>query len=159
MAIYTTSGNTLEATVQQVLINKGFSMIQYSEWKNNSDKYGEELLLTHVPFQSIYNHNANTEFLLKSKKYNIEIRIECKWQQVSGSVDEKLPYLYLNCIEAMPEQKIIVVIDGKGWKHGSIEWLKESVHAKKYTNTTNNTKDIRVANLSEFIEWANRFFR
>jgi hypothetical protein len=30
--------------------------------------------------------------------------IECKWQQVSGSVDEKLPYLYLNCIEAMPEK-------------------------------------------------------
>jgi len=52
----------------------------------------------------------NTEFLLKSKEYNFNVRIECKWQQVSGSVDGKLPYLYLNSIEAMPESNIIIII-------------------------------------------------
>ncbi len=70
-----------------------------------------------VPFTTIYQHGGNTEFRLISERYNMDIRIECKWQQVAGSVDEKLPYLYLNCIEAMPEKHIIIIIDGDGWKN------------------------------------------
>lgn len=68
----------------------------------------------------------------------MEIRIECKWQQAAGSVDEKLPYLYLNTIEAMPENSIMILIDGAGWKAGAIQWLKDAVKQKKYT--TEETK-------------------
>ena len=88
-----------------------------------------------------------------------EIRIECKWQQVSGSVDEKLPYLYLNTIEAMPEKEITIIIDGDGWKKGAIEWLKQAVTKKKYTTKNNKKKKIQVMSLVEFITWANKKFR
>jgi hypothetical protein len=97
-----------------------------------------------VPFTTIYNHDGNTEFLLISERYNTCARIECKWQQVSGSVDEKLPYLYLNAIEAMPENTIIILIDGQGWKHGAIQWLKDAVASKKYSNEINRSKQIHV---------------
>jgi hypothetical protein len=51
----------------------------------------------------------------------LEIGIECKWQRISGSVDEKFPYAYLNCIEAMPERDIIIVVDGGGAKQGAVD--------------------------------------
>lgn len=152
----TRSGSILEGTVKSILTGSGFTLVSYTEWKRNPEKYGEELLLTNVPYKTIYNHTGKTEFLVRSKKYNLETRIECKWQQVAGSVDEKLPYLYLNAIETMPENDIIVLIDGNGWKPGSITWLKTVVKNRKYLATE---KNIRVLNLQEFITWANSYFR
>lgn len=153
------SGNTLEQTVNSFFSNKGFEIVAYSDWKKHPDNYGQELLLTNAPFTTIYQHRGNTEFLAKSEKYNFEIRIECKWQQVSGSVDEKLPYLYLNTIEAMPEKQIVIVIDGPGFKEGAKTWLRDTVRGKKYTDQTNQDKIIEVFSLSEFITWANKILR
>lgn len=153
------SGNILEQTVKTIFSTKGFTKIFYRDWEKEPKKYGNELLLMNVPFTTIYDHRGNTEFRLISKRYNLDIRIECKWQQVAGSVDEKLPYLYLNCIEAMPEQHIIIIIDGDGWKKGSIPWLKDAVKQKKYTTSDNREKIIKVMDLKEFLTWANNTFR
>jgi hypothetical protein len=87
------------------------------------------------------------------------MRIECKWQQSSGSVDEKFPYLYLNCIEAMPEKQIMIVVDGNGARSGAVSWLKDAVKYKKYTTGANKDKEIMVFSLMEFIQWANSTFR
>lgn len=152
------TGNQLEVAVKTVLTGKGFELINYRIWEKNKEKYGEELLLENVPFTTIYEHKGNTEFLLISQKYDLRIRIECKWQQVAGSVDEKLPYLYLNTIEAMPENSIMILIDGEGWKAGAIKWLKEAVRQKKYTTEQNKDKNIMVFNLTEFFTWANKMF-
>ncbi|GIV46345.1 MAG: 4-diphosphocytidyl-2C-methyl-D-erythritol kinase [Ignavibacterium sp.] len=152
------TGNQLEAAVKTVLSGKGFKIVKYRDWIKTPHKFGDELLLTNVPYTTIYKHKGNTEFLLISKKYNCTIRIECKWQQTSGSVDEKLPYLYLNVIEAMPEDKILILIDGRGWKEGAITWLKESVEEKRYTNQNSKQKDILVFNLTDFFTWANKTF-
>ena len=130
----------------------------YRKWNKNPQKFGNELLLKNVPFKTIYNHKGNTEFLLLSQKYNLKIRIECKWQQVAGSVDEKLPYLYLNTIEAMPEKDIIILIDGDGWKKGAKAWLKSAVTERKYTTENNNNKNIRIFSLADFFTWANNTF-
>jgi hypothetical protein len=153
------SGNLLEQTVKTVLSSKGLKKLRYREWLKNPEAFGKELLLFNVPFTSIYDHKGSTEFRLLSDRYSLDIRIECKWQQSAGSVDEKLPYLYLNCIEAMPEKHIIILIDGDGWKSGAIPWLKKVVEEKKYTSETSKDKTIQVMNLKEFITWANSTFR
>lgn len=152
------SGNQLEVAVRTVLTGKGFDFAYYSEWEKNPKQYGEELLLKNVPFTTIYNHDGRTEFLLRSNKYNLEMRIECKWQQTGGSVDEKLPYAYLNAIEAMPEKEIMILIDGGGWKKGGIEWLKAAVKQKLYTSEKNRDKKIMIFSLVEFFAWANDKF-
>ncbi|MGQ9820215.1 MAG: PD-(D/E)XK nuclease superfamily protein [Candidatus Kapaibacteriales bacterium] len=152
------TGNQLESAVKTVFIGKGFQIVKYRDWKKSPAKFSEEVLLTNVPYTTIYNHSGSTEFLLISKKYNLTMRIECKWQQTSGSVDEKLPYLYLNAIESMPEDKIMILIDGKGWKKGAIEWLKDSVKNKKYVQGSSQ-KDILVFSLTEFFTWANKTFK
>ena len=153
-----TSGNQLEIAVLTVLSNKGFEIEMYRIWEKNPEKYGDELLLKNVPFETIYGHGGNTEFLLISKKYSLRIRIECKWQQSAGSVDEKLPYLYLNTIEAMPENDIMILIDGEGFKVGAKTWLRKAVKSKLYTTEKSKEKNIMVFYLAEFFTWANKTF-
>jgi hypothetical protein len=150
------TGNQLESAVKNVLTGKGFTFINYKAWEKNKENFGDELILENAPFTTVYGHKGKTEFLLLSKKYDLKIRIECKWQQVAGSVDEKLPYLYLNVIEAMPEESVMILIDGGGWKAGAIQWLKDAVDKKKYAADTN--KKIYVFNLMEFFTWANKTF-
>jgi len=152
------TGNQLEIAVQTVLLNKGFEIEMYRHWKKKPQDYGKELLLKNVPFTTIYGHKENTEFLLISEKYNLRIRIECKWQQSSGSVDEKLPYLYLNTIEAMPEKNIMILIDGDGFKSGAKTWLRNAVR-KNYIQLTKTRTDVLVFSLTEFFTWANKTFQ
>jgi hypothetical protein len=154
--IANSSGNVLEQTVVSTFKAKGFEVVKYRVWDKNKDSYGTELLLENVPFQTIYGHQGNTEFLVKSENHNLEIRIECKWQQSAGSVDEKFPYLYLNCIESMPENDIIIIVDGGGYKEGALQWIKDAANNRKYQ--IDNNKNIKVLSLVEFIAWANRTF-
>lgn len=153
------TGSTLEKTIVGTLVSKGFQLVAYRDFIKSPQSYGEELLLRNAPFTTIYGHNGTTEFLLKSKKYNLNIRIEAKWQQISGSVDEKYPYLYLNCIEAMPEDDIIVVIDGGGAKQGAVNWLRNAAANQKYCYDEQKRKKLKVMNLTEFLVWANNTFR
>lgn len=152
------TGTQLEKAVQTVLLEKGFEIVMYRVWEKNPDNFGKELLLKNVPFKTIYGHGGNTEFLLISEKYKLRIRIECKWQQSAGSVDEKLPYLYLNTIETMPEKDIMILIDGDGFKAGAKTWLRNAVNEKLYTNEKNNDTNVMVFSLAEFFTWANNTF-
>ena len=153
------TGTQLEKAVQTVLLEKGFEIVMYRVWQKNPNNYGRELLLKNAPFTTIYGHVGNTEFVLVSEKYKLKIRIECKWQQSAGSVDEKLPYLYLNTIEAMPEKDIIILIDGDGFKAGAKTWLRNAVKEKLYTNEKNSSTNIMVFSLTEFFTWANNTFQ
>lgn len=148
------AGNTLESTIIGTLTSKGLKLVPYQEWKRHPENFENELLLKNVPYETIYGHKGVTEFLVKSKKYNIEARIECKWQHSAGSVDEKFPYLYLNCVYQVPEKNIIIVIDGDGAKIGAINWIKNASQ-QKYLN---QDKEITVMNLKEFLIWANATF-
>ncbi len=152
-------GKILERTVVPTFEAHDFEVVAYSAWKKRPDRYGTELLLKHVPYTTIYGQKGYTEFLVKSEQLNLDIRIECKWQQSSGSVDEKLPYLYLNCIETMPETDIIVIAGGGGMKPGAIPWLKEAVRQKKYVRPGMPEKNIQVFNIEEFMTWANKTLR
>ncbi len=126
------SGKTLESIVIPVLEGKGFKKISYTKFIKNPSKYGSELLLTRVPYTTIYGQKGFTEYKLISKKYHKEIRLECKWQQEAGSVDEKFPYFYLNCITAAPEKEYILIYGGYGFKKGSIGWIKKAAERNAF---------------------------
>jgi hypothetical protein len=155
----TGSGNTLESTVRGTLESKGFVTVSFRNWDRNKDKYGKELLLKHIPYTNIYGSRGSTEWLIKSEKWIKEIRMECKWQGGSGSVDEKFPYYYLNAIECIPENEMIIVYGGGGFRAGALPWLKEAVRLHKYTKPNTVQKTIHVFNVEEFIQWANDTFR
>ena len=149
------TGNALEQLVRDLFIRNGFTEVHYRDWQGGLELYGDDLLIRNVPFTTVYGHKGKTEFLALSGRLGLNARIECKWQQQAGSVDEKLPYLYLNCIEAMPEKQIIIVIDGDGFKEGAKQWLRDAVSERRYQRPEQE-KTIEVFTLSEFVTWANR---
>jgi hypothetical protein len=153
------SGNTLEKTVIGTLTSKGFILVPYAKFKKSPDSYGTELLIKDFPYQSIYNHKGKTEFVLKSKRYDLDLRIECKWQQSAGSVDEKFPYLYLNCLFQMPENSIFIIVGGGGYKPGALEWLKKVCEERWLSEKLDASKDIRVMDIETFLIWANKTIR
>jgi hypothetical protein len=152
------NGRALEDVVRGVFIKRGFVEVSYNKFcKKPADYFGEELLIRNYPAVSIYGSKIKTEFYLSSVKYNCKIRIECKWQQVAGTVDEKYPYLYLNCIDSMPEKDIIILLDGKGYRETARAWLKNAIEDKKY-QSINSGKNIQLFTITEFMRWANNKF-
>lgn len=152
------AGGTLESMVTTVLQGKGFAVVPWRQYLKSPGQYGDELLLRNVPYQTIYGHPGKTEFVLRSARFHLNIRIECKWQQSAGSVDEKFPYLYLNCVEAMPEPTVFILVDGGGAKAGAVRWLQDAATSRRYTPFGTH-KDIQVMDLTTFVAWAHRTFR
>jgi len=145
------NGGRFEKRIKNSLKPHGFEVLSVAEWRDMGRPRGE-YLLTNAPYTTLYGTAGRTEFLLLSAKRGLEIRIEAKYQSAQGSVDEKLPYVYLSLIEAVPEKTVFVVIDGPGWRPGSIDWLRRTAAERRYG--TPSDKTVRVFSLEEFLGWA-----
>jgi hypothetical protein len=176
------TGKTLESIVVPALTSQyGFEVWKHKKYKAashhkpdllNPPELPKRLLIKHFPYTTLYGSNGKTEFLLNAEDANstpefpvlnppnkLVCRIECKWQQTAGSVDEKFPYLYLSCIEAMPETNIIILYGGGKFRIGAIKWLKDAIATKKYfTNSTPPDKKIVAMSIEEFLTWVNHAF-
>jgi len=56
----------------------------------------------------------------------------------------------------MPENEIIIVIDGGGMRPGALERLLQAVEGQKYLGENAQQKSIQVFSVSEFVSWANK---
>lgn len=150
------SGNILERTVEGTLQGAGYAQIcQFLPQKRRRDwliysqeppkRYARQVYIG----QGIYGTDIHVDFyLINAATIPDGVIIECKWQQSSGSVDEKLPYLNLNIQNCYPVPAV-VLIDGEGMKHGAIDWLRKQV--------SSNSNLLAVHNLTSFIIWANKY--
>jgi hypothetical protein len=73
--------------------------------------------------------------------------IECRWQSVSGSADEKLAYLWLNIAAGCYPVPVVVIADGRGARPQALVWLRARVDRERLA---------RVFDLVEFLSWINR---
>ncbi len=150
------TGRRYEDVIKDMFSRSGFEVVPFRSWTAKPLADGSELLLTHAAYTNVYGTPGYTEFVIKSRKLPGDVRVECKWQQTSGSVDEKMPYVYLNCVEAMPEDHIIVVIGGGGFREGAVRWFQNAVATGLYLKPGAPEKKISVMRgLDEFITWAN----
>lgn len=152
------TGSILEGLVRNTLSAHGFAVVPWALYSKSPGEHGEELLLSNVQCETLYGGKGYTEFLLRSRRFGLDLRIECKWQQTTGSVDEKLPFTYLNCVE-MPEDEVIILIDGKGFREGAIRWLRKAAGERRYIPAERPNKQVRVMDVTEFLTWANSTFR
>lgn len=142
------NGKRLENSVETELNKYGIDSLSYAEWLNGNaliPKGVKGILFKNVPYTNVYGSNSRGEFLLFLQGV-ADTRIECRSQTVSGSVDEKLPYLLENC-KVFEEKNVIVVLEGSGYKAKAKEWFIENAHAVKF-------KNINVMSLKEFKDWA-----
>lgn len=138
------TGNRLEGFVEDILKREGFQ--EFWDHKEqifeNRKAVGGKQYAKQVPCgTSIYETQRKCDFLVLNKeKFPDGLIIECKWQQSSGSVDEKYPLTLFNIIKiAVPT---IILLDGGGYKPAAMKWLKDQVDP--------NRALIGVYNMTEF---------
>lgn len=145
------NGKIFEEMMIPIFQNNGFLVFKETElYKKpiNIQRY----IIKDASYINIYSGKGKTEFVIVDG--NRRIRIEAKYQSVSGSVDEKLPYMYLNAINQYPENEVIFVVDGGGYREGARKWLDESIDK----NLLNSEKNIKLMDIMQFVAWFNHEF-
>jgi len=149
------SGKYLERQVEEHLNGIGYASTNFSSMgklfgKKIISQSAPGFLLKNVPYINMYGGQARGEFVLKPTN-KPPVRIECRFQNVSGSVDEKLPFLIGNCL-AFEEKDVVLVIEGDGMRKSALAYVKNAARAIAH-------KHIRVFTLTQFKSWANRNLR
>lgn len=139
------TGRVLEDTIARTLDSKGYEAVHWKKFE--ASKYLEQPIYS-TQYQCgtcIYGKIKRVDFVLyHPQKHKNCLIIECKWQQIRGSVDEKYPYLVINIQKRYP-YKSIILLDGEGYSSKAGKWLKKQ--------KGNNLID--VLNIAEFLKMCN----
>lgn len=85
-------------------------------------------------------------YIHPTNKFPKGVIIESKWQESSGSADEKFCFLELNIRTRYPSPTIVVYGGGKA-RQGMVDWFRAQADGQKL---------IAVLSFEEFILWVNR---
>jgi hypothetical protein len=87
-----------------------------------------------------------------AKKGNDKIIISSKWQQTSGTAEQKVPYEYMCLAHAVDTTELAdfgyIVLGGNGW-------TKDGFFLNGLSEWVNNDANIRVIRLEDFVALAN----
>lgn len=139
------SGNDFEDEIEAGFAGLGLELIQANQWREARLYENLELriVVKDAPYDTIYGHRARIEFLIILGAER-QILVEVKRQKVSGSADEKLPYVFSNAVKNIPDREFVLVLDGDGWKPEAKTWVKKQA---------DNTEGFYVLDPKSFLEW------
>lgn len=144
------SGKWLENQIEKALNGCGIRSLFFREISTTfgetimNDTSSKGFLLKNVPYINMFGGNSRGEFVLKLNN-KAPIRIEVRMQTVTGSVDEKIPYLIGNCCY-FEEKHVILVLEGDSMREKAREFAKNAAKVIGH-------KDINVFNLKQFSTW------
>lgn len=144
-------GHILKNQLEELFALNGYRVVPHGVYKK-SGNLPNKLVVKNFPFQSIYEHRGKTDFLLMNDKLGHRIRIDCRWQQSSGSADAKFPYMYLNAIYGYKESEVIFIIDGGGSQPRARRWLRKAADSHWLVDKE-HSKTIRVMTLAQFKDY------
>jgi len=109
-------------------------------------EYSLEYIKQHK-YKSIYGHDAKMDFYIPQ----LDLAIECKNQEGSGSVSEKIPYV-LESFQQHPASSGLLILGGSYWptKPGIMQWAQQK--------SRSSNKQIRIIyfdKLGEYLEQTN----
>jgi len=142
----------LEHTIA-VFQEYGYEQLDKSTFKKRStfqlpltilEGYANKCFITneHV-YNDIYGTPKKTHiYAYCPVKYKTGLLIEVRWQAISGTVDQKYPFIILS-LERAPT-KTILILDGKGMREEAVEWAKGR----------ETDKHMVFSSLGEFSRWA-----
>lgn len=144
------TGNELEQFIKRALED-----LSYVESPNGNDLFKHRETIEGLFYakqvivgKTVFGHKRRVDFFLVNKPiFPNGLITECKWQQVSGSVDEKYSHLRDNIMETgIPT---IVVAGGNGYKPEALDWLKKQVD-KRVLLAVWNMEEFQIAKNTGF---------
>ncbi|MDR1475188.1 MAG: hypothetical protein LBI30_01545 [Holosporales bacterium] len=127
------TGNALEGFVEDILIRNGYTeFINHKKQVFTMREFVGGKQFSKQPWcgESIYGSSRKCDFLIMNReKFPDGLIIECKWQESSGSVDEKYPFTLQN-VEKIGVTTV-VLIDGDGYKKQAFDWLRNQVSPER----------------------------
>ena len=118
------SGRRLETLIAGIFRQADVEIKRASDFEEvpKVSKPGDHFVVRNAPYRSIYGHAARIEFLLFLN--GASYLIETKRMSVSGSVDEKLPLVWLNAKHNQRDHQFLLIVDGDGWKPEARAWIE-----------------------------------
>lgn len=145
------SGQFLESMVHREFSSRGFLFRSFGDDADNLDLFAPKVVVRNVPYRSLYGCQSRSEFVITA--YSRKVRVECRWQESSGSVDEKFPYLLRNAVQCMPESEVLILLGGGGARQEAVQWARKEA-------TACTSKKIWVLGVDDFPRWVrNEFVR
>ena len=147
-------GKTLEDVIRCLKL-KRFTIITHADFiKRRRDllsKDTDRWLVKNLPYTTIYGTPGRREYFVETEEWSGQL--ECKYQNVGGSVDEKMVYV-TETLRRTDVKSLMLVYAGQYWSRGRgaaiIRWLYD-----EQINLAREGKCLAVATLDEFIDWAN----
>ncbi len=141
------TGSRLERFIEQLLVDCGYARIKDKKALVNSPEsfalpsYAKQARIG----ETIYDTDLIADFFIyHPEKWSEGLVIEAKWQQTSGTVDEKYPYFVMNIWAS--EYQTVIVLDGGGYRPGAEKWVRSM-----------QRRNLRhVFNMMEFQTWVNQ---
>lgn len=149
-------GKSLETVIGYLKL-KHFRMTTHEEFTRKSrdllSNGGDRWLVKNVPYTTLFRTPGRREYYVHSTEWCGEI--ECKFQNVGGSVDEKMVYV-TETLKRTDLHNLFVVYGGEYWNSGCgaaiIEWLATEA---ELIGTEFEDKELLVGTLDQFIDWSN----
>ena len=143
-------GKILPYALEQLFEMLGIPVMSYWEYRYAVEEPAAAAVKD-VPFTTIYGCKGTTDFVLYDHARGLRIRFWCKWQETSGTVDEKLPYLCGN-IKQFPENEVVFVVGGAGWRDGAMGWFTKN--AKRGARRADGRKQkVLVLTIDKVVEY------
>ncbi len=131
------SGRSLERDIENEFAARGVRTTWYSASRKNLDLFAGQQLIKRVPQPNWFGGISVSEFVYLSVS-GTQVRIECKWQEHSGSVDEKAPAMKENALLA-PEPVVWLILGGPGMRIG----IRRYIYRQCIETAHNGSKIIR----------------
>ncbi len=106
-----------EQVVAAAFMARGMNLFGWDEWRRlalKDEAPAGVVLVKGYPFTTIYQTQGNVDFVVMEDRLP-RTTIEVKHQGVSGSCDEKMPYVVHCALTQWPTDHGILVLSGEHW--------------------------------------------
>ena len=117
------TGSNLEQSVERLVRQAGYDSVPAAMFFALRDLDQVIYARQCETGRDIYGKRRRVDFILyHPRKWPESLVVQCKWQAVGGSVEEKYPFEVLSMnADGYPG---IIVLDGGGYSVGAAQWLR-----------------------------------
>lgn len=152
----TGTGTLFERMVETACHEYRWPIVSYADAQSRQcDFFRHNVCIRQHPYTKFYGGEGRCDFVFKIADGVDETWMELKYQDVGGSVDEKLFCTYLHAIYSIPGRKVIIGVNGAELARSPIvAHLKERSKRGWLQPSDKPQSVIQIMTLNEIQKWA-----